>query len=181
MGGHSPFVYCHEMGGNLRPVAALFGVAGLLTLIRQVIEYTEPAYYDPVTSLDYAAAWLTSIAGVTVATAFAVVAAFTHQTGIVAPPRSFSRLGSGRCWKRAGRRLRHANWRNPVDGQRHRLWTDTGRWSGCPHRQQSLPLVWSIPHRLRRRYRAPGLRRSLALRRITRCSRVLDRSNRCQD
>lgn len=72
MGGHSPFVYRREIGRNLRPVAVLFGVAGLLTLIRQVIECTEPAYYDPETPLDYVAAWLTSIAGVTVATAFAM-------------------------------------------------------------------------------------------------------------
>ena len=34
-----------------------------MTLARQAIELTEPAYYDPVTGLDFAAAWLTSIAG----------------------------------------------------------------------------------------------------------------------
>ncbi len=60
------------MGRDFRPVAVSFVVAGVLTLIRQVIEHTEPAYYDPVTTLDYAAAWLTSIAGGTVAAAFAM-------------------------------------------------------------------------------------------------------------
>jgi len=72
MGGHSPYLYGLDVGRNLRPVAALFGVAGVLTLIRQLIEHTDPAYYNPVTNLDYAAAWLTSIAGGTVAAAFAM-------------------------------------------------------------------------------------------------------------
>lgn len=70
--GHSPHVYGHDMGRDLRPVAVSFVVAGVLTLIRQVIEYAEPSYYDPVATLDYAAAWLTSIAGGTVAAAFAM-------------------------------------------------------------------------------------------------------------
>jgi hypothetical protein len=61
-----------DMGRNLRPAAVLFGAAGTLTLIRQLIQYTDPAYYDPVTNLDYAAAWLTSIAGATLAAALAV-------------------------------------------------------------------------------------------------------------
>jgi len=65
-------MYGLDVGRNLRPVAALFGVAGVLTLIRQLIEHTDPAYYNPVTNLDYAAAWLTSIAGGTVAAAFAM-------------------------------------------------------------------------------------------------------------
>ena len=69
---HSPCVYGLDMGRNLRPVAVLFGAAGVLTLLRQVIQHTDPVYYDPVTTLDYAAAWLTSIAGVTVAAAFAM-------------------------------------------------------------------------------------------------------------
>jgi hypothetical protein len=72
MGGRCRYVYGFDMGRNLRPVAVLFGAAGVLTLIRQLIQYADPAYYDPVTSLDYAAAWLTSIAGGTVAAAFAM-------------------------------------------------------------------------------------------------------------
>ena len=68
----NPCVYGLNMGRNLRPIAVLFGAAGVLTLIRQVIEHTDPAYYDPVTTLDYAAAWLTSIAGFIVAAAFAM-------------------------------------------------------------------------------------------------------------
>jgi hypothetical protein len=50
----------------------VFGAAGALTLIRQLIQYTNPAYYDPVTNLDYAVAWLTSITSATLATALAV-------------------------------------------------------------------------------------------------------------
>jgi hypothetical protein len=50
----------------------LFGAAGVLTLIRQMIQLTDPAYYNPVTGLDYAAAWLTSIVGGIVAVAFVV-------------------------------------------------------------------------------------------------------------
>ena len=65
-------VYGPAMRKSLRPVAVLFGIAGVLTLIRQVIQHTDPAYYDPVTTLDYAAAWLTSIAGGTTAVAFAL-------------------------------------------------------------------------------------------------------------
>ncbi len=72
MGGHIPCVYGFDMGRNLRPAAVLFGAGGVLTLIRQLIQHTDPAYYDPVTTLDYAAAWLTSIAGGTVAVAFAM-------------------------------------------------------------------------------------------------------------
>jgi hypothetical protein len=60
------------MGRNLRPVTVWFGAAGVLTLIRQLIQHTDPAYYNPVTNLDYAAAWLTSIAGGTVAVAMAL-------------------------------------------------------------------------------------------------------------
>ena len=50
------------MRESFRPVARSFGLAGVLTLARQAIELTEPAYYDPVTGLDFVAAWLTSIA-----------------------------------------------------------------------------------------------------------------------
>ena len=72
MGGCSVGVYGLDMGRNLRPAVVLFGTGGVLTLIRQLIQHTDPAYYDPVTNLDYAAAWLTSIAGGTVAAAFAM-------------------------------------------------------------------------------------------------------------
>lgn len=60
------------MSRSVRTVAVLFGAAGVLTLIRQLIQLTDPVYYSPVTTLDYAAAWLTSIAGGTVAVAMAL-------------------------------------------------------------------------------------------------------------
>ncbi len=46
---------------SFRVVAAWFIVAGGLTLTREVIGLADPAYYDPVSTLDYAAAWLTSL------------------------------------------------------------------------------------------------------------------------
>ena len=61
------------MRESFYPVALSFGVVGVLTLARQPIELTEPAYYDPVTGLDFAAAWLTSIAGEGGMTAFALL------------------------------------------------------------------------------------------------------------
>jgi hypothetical protein len=51
------------MGRELRGVGLWFTVAGVLTLIREFIGLTDPVYYDPITTLDYSAAWLTSIAG----------------------------------------------------------------------------------------------------------------------
>ena len=57
------------MKRSLGGVIVWFALAGVLTLIRQAIELADPAYYDPVSSLDYAAAWLTSVAGATVAIA----------------------------------------------------------------------------------------------------------------
>lgn len=60
------------MSQSFRTVAGLFGLAGLLTLIRQVVELSDPAYYNPVTTLDYVAAWLTSIAVGTTAVALLV-------------------------------------------------------------------------------------------------------------
>ena len=51
------------MSSNLCGPAVLFGLAGALTLAREVVGLADPAYYDPVTGLDYAAAWLTSLAG----------------------------------------------------------------------------------------------------------------------
>ncbi len=57
------------MKQDLRSVAVWFSLAGVLTLIRQIIELADPAYYDPVSGLDYLAAWLTSLAGAAVAVA----------------------------------------------------------------------------------------------------------------
>lgn len=47
---------------RLGPSVVWFFVAGLLTIGRAAIELTEPAYYDPVTALDYTAAIGSSVA-----------------------------------------------------------------------------------------------------------------------
>ena len=57
----------------------MFAIAGALSVTRQLVGLADPAYYDPVTPLDFAAAWLTSLATATAALAWA---AWWRQTPI---------------------------------------------------------------------------------------------------
>ena len=64
-------LYPRDVRGRFGTVVWWVAAAAVLWLARQLIGLSDPAYYDPVTVLDYAAAWMTSIAGV--ATAVALV------------------------------------------------------------------------------------------------------------
>jgi len=54
----------------VKAVGVWLVVAGVLTAVRAALEFGEPAYFDPVTFLDYSAALLSSVAWAATAVAF---------------------------------------------------------------------------------------------------------------